>query len=75
MGLKDGKTAESLGSVERSELHKTAEMEMEGGLSTCEWSLCVPLSVSFCTGLRSAGDMQECTRVGKRQESVTMRMT
>lgn len=48
MGLKDGKTAESLGSVGRSELHKTAEME--GGLSTCEWSLCVPLSVNFCTG-------------------------
>lgn len=48
MGLKDGKTAESLGSVERSELHRTAEME--GRLLICEWSLCVPLSVSFCTG-------------------------
>lgn len=48
MGLTNGKTAESLGSVERSELHKT--VEIEGGLLTCEWSLCVPLSVSFGTG-------------------------
>lgn len=52
MGLKAGKTVESLGSVERSELHQTAEME--GGLLTCEWSLCVPLSTSFWTGRNSS---------------------
>lgn len=52
MGLKAGKTEESLGSVERSELHQTAEME--GGLLTCEWSLCVPLSVGFWTGRNSS---------------------
>lgn len=52
MGLKDGKTVESLGSVERTELHQRAEME--GGLLTCEWSLCVPLSVSFWTARNSS---------------------
>lgn len=52
MGLKDGKTVESRGSVDRSELHQTAEME--GGLLTSEWSLCGPLIVSFWTGRNSS---------------------